>query len=433
MLSQIISKNFSKKSPIHSKIAVIGGGCASLNFVSQIVKEPGIIPHQIRVFDSSKLHYYKPAWTMVGGGIYNIKDTVRKNEDLYNKWINFINLAIVKVLPDQNLLIAEDGTEYSYEHLIITSGLQNDFDKIKGAREALDDPEFPAGSIYDYNYVQKFNELCSDFGGGKAIFTEPPRSQEQSGVPQKIIYLAEGRFVKKGIRNNTVIEMRKAVDYEFPQPKYSAALETIQKQKNINIHKNSNLVEVIKDKRTAIFQNLKTQELEEVKFDLIHIVPYPKLPQFLNDSPNITDEQGYLDVDMHTLRHKKYQNIWGIGDCANLPTSKTMPAILSQTPVVVSNLHHVLSGKGHIDLPSSYDGYTSCPIFVGDGKLMLIEYKYGYVACETFMARQDIPSQFFYKLKKDFFPWAYWNLVPRGIWHGRRTILPAFTKAFTSI
>jgi sulfide:quinone oxidoreductase len=33
---------------------------------------------------------------------------------------------------------------------------------------------------------------------------------------------------------------------------------------------------------------------------------------------------------------------------------------------------------------SSYDGYASCPIFVGDKKLMLAEFKYGGLPAETF-------------------------------------------------
>ncbi|EGR33907.1 pyridine nucleotide-disulfide, putative [Ichthyophthirius multifiliis] len=240
-------------------------------------------------------------------------------------------------------------------------------------------------------------------------------------------------LIKKEQERKLLQNQEKAVDYAFPQPKYAEALEKIQKQKNINVYKSSNLIEVNKNNRKATFQNMKTGEIQEIDFDLIHIVPPPKLPKFLQDSPQIVDQQGYLDIDEYTLRHKKYKNIWGIGDCSNIPTSKTMAAIFSQTPVVVDNLYHVLSGKGDQQLPSNYDGYTCCPIFVGNGKLMLIEYKYGYIANETFMAHQEIPSQFFYKLKKDFFPWAYWNLVPKGVWHGRKAILPAFTKAFTSI
>ena len=46
-----------------------------------------------------------------------------------------------------------------------------------------------------------------------------------------------------------------------------------------------------------------------------------------NSKVPITDNTGYLDVDKYTLQHVKYPNIFGLGDCANLPTSKTAAAI----------------------------------------------------------------------------------------------------------
>ncbi|MBL1259269.1 MAG: hypothetical protein COB33_001910 [Thiotrichaceae bacterium] len=47
-----------------------------------------------------------------------------------------------------------------------------------------------------------------------------------------------------------------------------------------------------------------------------------------------SDVGGWVDVDMHTLQHKKYSNIFGLGDCTNRPNSKTAAAIKGQTPVV---------------------------------------------------------------------------------------------------
>jgi sulfide:quinone oxidoreductase len=97
------------------------------------------------------------------------------------------------------------------------------------------------------------------------------------------------------------------------------------------------------------------------------------------------------------------------GDCSNLPTSKTAAAIGSQAPVLVSNLVHQMKGghstsfkrttraHTHIctnthafahthteELTAKYNGYTSCPIFVGNGKLVLAEFLYGGVVDETF-------------------------------------------------
>lgn len=46
---------------------------------------------------------------MVGGGIYKAKDTVRKNENLYSKWINFSHLNVVKVDPKNSVISTENG------------------------------------------------------------------------------------------------------------------------------------------------------------------------------------------------------------------------------------------------------------------------------------------------------------------------------------
>lgn len=48
---------------------------------------------------------------------------------------------------------------------------------------------------------------------------------------------------------------------------------------------------------------------------------------------------------MHTLQHKKHKNIWALGDCAALPTSKTSAAIYDQVPVLKHNLVQALRGE----------------------------------------------------------------------------------------
>lgn len=73
-------------------------------------------------------------------------------------------------------------------------------------------------------------------------------------------------------------------------------------------------------------------------------------------------------------------------------------------------------------LPSQYEGYASCPLFVGDGKLILAEFKYGGVVDETFFGNQEKPRKIFYYLKRYGFPHIYWHLVPRGLWGGRKGI-----------
>ena len=74
---------------------------------------------------------------------------------------------------------------------------------------------------------------------------------------------------------------------------------------------------------------------------------------------------------------------------------------------------------GNASNEAKYSGYASCPVFVGDKNLMLIEFKYGGVPDTTFLSDQTKPKRAFYHMKKDLMPRAYFELAPKGKWFGR--------------
>ena len=49
----------------------------------------------------------------------------------------------------------------------------------------------------------------------------------------------------------------------------------------------------------------------------------------LRTSP-LANALGWLDVNSHTLQHNRHPEVFGIGDCAAPPTSKTVAAIRAQ-------------------------------------------------------------------------------------------------------
>ena len=148
----------------------------------------------------------------------------------------------------------------------------------------------------------------------------------------------------------------------------------------------------------------------------------------LKTSP-IADTAGWVDVNKSTLQHNNpnYANIFALGDCSSLPTSKTAAAITAQAPVLTENLFSVLE-TGKIS-EALYDGYTSCPLLTGYGELMLAEFKYGLEPKESFagLFDQAKSNRAFYHLKKDLFPSAYWNYMVRGKWFGTKGVIrPSF-------
>lgn len=50
-------------------------------------------------------------------------------------------------------------------------------------------------------------------------------------------------------------------------------------------------------------------------------------PEVLKTAPELVDSAGFVDVDKGSLQSKAFKNVYGIGDCSNLPTSKTAAAV----------------------------------------------------------------------------------------------------------
>lgn len=177
---------------------------------------------------------------------------------------------------------------------------------------------------------------------------------------------------------------------------------------------------VDKDNRVAYFKNNAADGEEvAVEYDFLHIVPNQKSHDFIATS-DLAAENGYVDVDQFSLQHKKYSNVFALGDAANLPCSKTAAATFSQAPVLV---HNLLREMGNHTSQAKADGYSSCPVFVGDKKLMLCEFTYDNQNNPSFFKDQSVPRGLFYRFKKEVFPRAYFSLMPRGLWFGRNGLL----------
>jgi sulfide:quinone oxidoreductase len=79
--------------------------------------------------------------------------------------------------------------------------------------------------------------------------------------------------------------------------------------------------------------------------------------------------------------------------------------------VLVKNLLDVLQGQ---KATSDYNGYSSCPIITGYGKLVLAEFDYNNQPTETFPFDQSKERYSMYFLKKYILPFLYWTQILPG-------------------
>eukprot|EP00343_Euplotes_focardii_P010617 CAMPEP_0205827966 /NCGR_PEP_ID=MMETSP0206-20130828/33679_1 /ASSEMBLY_ACC=CAM_ASM_000279 /TAXON_ID=36767 /ORGANISM="Euplotes focardii, Strain TN1" /LENGTH=359 /DNA_ID=CAMNT_0053129349 /DNA_START=189 /DNA_END=1265 /DNA_ORIENTATION=+ len=359
---------------------------------------------------------------MIAGGVLgNNEATTKKKERSHIKrpmkslFTNGVHLKKEKVVsfdPENNTLTTNKGT-VTYDYLIVTPGTKLRYDQVEGATEALDDPDHPVVSIYREDYAYKTLRHREKFMGGTAIFNQPKMPIKCGGAPQKILYLSDSRWKELGRGQNINTHFYTAAPVMFPPcSKYSDSLEKHRESLGIPVHYKQNLLAIDKNNKQAIFKNLDTGVEEGVNYDFFHIVPPQTAMKFVADSV-LADPYGYVETDKDTMQHPRFPNVFSCGDSAGTPASKTAASAFSQIPVLVHNLVEASKGKTG---SAKYNGYGSCPLFTGNKKLMLAEFSYGGKPHETFYKGQDKPSKFFYHMKKDVFPWVYFNLVARGKW-----------------
>jgi NADH dehydrogenase FAD-containing subunit len=122
-------KSFAHK---HSQIIVIGAGTGGLAVSSQLTQQKIVNGKNITIFDPTNIHYYQPGYTKLGGGILDsLKDVEYRVDKLTNEY-NFQNVAVKEINPEKNEITTTQDDVWSYDHLVVSPGLEVKLDSIPG-------------------------------------------------------------------------------------------------------------------------------------------------------------------------------------------------------------------------------------------------------------------------------------------------------------
>ncbi|MFZ1258873.1 MAG: FAD/NAD(P)-binding oxidoreductase [Chitinophagaceae bacterium] len=391
------------------QIVIIGGGNAGISVAAQLLRKNKQL--DISIIDPASKHYYQPAWTLVGSGVFDIQKTERNQADVLPEGVKWVKQKVTSMTPENNTLQLDNGDNVQYEYLIVAPGIQLNWHEIKGLKETLGKNN--VCSNYSFEQAPYTFECIKNFKGGKAIFHNPQTPVKCGGAPHKIMYMAADYFRKHNLLDKANIQYWSGAAKLFAVPKYEKTLLKVCERAGIKLNFMVKMTEIDgpgkKAKFIGIGEDNKDKEYE-VEFDMIHVTPPQSAPDFIKSS-SLANAAGWVDVDKHTLQHVKFANIFSLGDSSGLPISKTGAAIRKQAPVVVENM---LATINHLPLTGIYNGYTSCPLVTGYGKLVLAEFDYDNIPQETFPFDQSKERWSMYQMKRRVLPWLYWNKILPG-------------------
>jgi len=423
-----------KKSGVDAKIVIVGGGLAGMSTAARLtlnLKNPNIT-----VIEPEKLSVsYQPGQTLVAAGIWDIDDIKYDRDDFVPTGTKVIEDRVIDFDPTNNQVTTAKGQVIDYDYLIVATGLQLDFERLEGLEEA--GRAFSAGdnsrlhkaigddgicSIYTaegaektWEQMQKYIEKAKNAKDGKKVqflFTHPSTPIKCGGAPKKIMYLANARLKEAGARDNAELTFYPNGGAMFGVPEYHDAIHGQFKREGFKWHYRHNLVGVDKARKVAIFdakwqekgpfdpimkdfEVISKHERKEVPYDFLHITPAAVAPREVGES-DIGSAKGWVPVNKETLQHVKFNNVFSLGDIAQVPMGKTGGSIRKQYKVLVDNLIAQMEGK---KLPSKYAGYTVCPLITDIGTVMLAEFDWTVKPTPSFPLDPTVERWIFWLMK----------------------------------
>lgn len=359
-----------------ARIVIAGAGSAGLTAASRLAA--ALDGASITVIDGRKEHLYQPGFTLVAAGIKPQDYVVSATADYIPKGVEWVAEALSEIDTEGQKVVTASGRAVQYDFLIVATGLELHYAGIEGmdtnriGQEGL-------GSIYHspqaaaatWGAMSAFTQT-----GGVGLFGRPSGEMKCAGAPLKYTFITDDRLRRAGHRGKAELVYMAQSKALFGVPIVAEKVRMLFQDRGVKVNHEHVLQSIDLGRRIATYKT--PTGTAEQKYDFINVVPPMRAPAVVRNSPLPWTEgpfaaDGWVEVDRDTLRHKRYPNVFAVGDIAGVPKGKTAASVKWQVPVAVSHLLGDITGKASTE---TYNGYTSCPLITRLGQAMLIEFDY---------------------------------------------------------
>ena len=391
------------------KLVILGAGTAGTMMLNKLVPVLEKSEWQIIIVDQFETHYYQPGFLFIPFGIYNKKDVIKPKRDFFPSGVEVIISGIDKIEPKENRVLLQNNQVLPYDYLIVATGTKirpEETEEMKG--------ELWQKNIFDFYTIEGAVALADFFKrweGGKLVLNITEMPIKCPVAPLEFVFLADSYFTERGMRDKVDIHFVTPLPGAFTKPKASEILGNFLDKKNIHLTPEFNIARVDNEKKTIV-----SWDEMEVPFDVLVTIP-TNMGDDVIERSGMGDELNFIPTDNQTLMVEGYNNIFAIGDCTDLPSSKAGSVAHFEADILLENFLDVIEGR---EPRAKFDGHANCYIESGFGKGILIDFNYD---TEPLPGKYPLPGVGPFSLLEEtkmnhygkvMFRWMYWNLLLQG-------------------
>jgi sulfide:quinone oxidoreductase len=390
-------------------VVILGGGTGG-TLTANRLRRACSDDTRIVVVDRDDRHLYQPGLLFVPFGLATAGGIVRSRSAQLDDGIEFRLADVDRVVTADDQVRLADGSTLSYDVLVIASGarlLPDETEGLTGAgwRERVFD-------FYTLDGAIALERALRRFDAGRLVVNPVEMPIKCPVAPLEFCFLADWHLRERGVRDAVELTYVTSLDAAFTKPVAAAQLAGLLASKDIRLE-----TEFATGSVDGAGGRLVSWDEREVPFDLLVTVPLHGGAAFIDRSPGLGDELGFVATDPRTLQSRAAPNVFAIGDATNVPTSKAGSVTHFEGETLVANTLHQLAGE---PLEGTFDGHSNCFIETGFHKALLIDFNYDV---EPLPGRYPEPRLGPLPLLKEsrlnhmaklMFQWVYWHVLLTG-------------------
>jgi sulfide:quinone oxidoreductase len=389
-------------------LVILGAGTGGTMLANRLVRRLPAGWH-LTVVDPEPTHLYQPGLLFLPFGARDERRNLRPRRRTLASSVHWIPAPVRLVDVDTKRVVLDGVEPLRYDLLVIASGARLAPEETPGLLG--EEWGHSIHEFYTLDGARALRDALARFRGGRLVVHIAEMPIKCPVAPLEFLFLADAFFTARRLRDRVELALVTPLDGAFTRKGCATVLGDMFARRGIAVEPLFNVAEV-----DAAGRALVSYDNRRVPYDLLVTVPVHRGAPFI-DASGLGNELGFVPTHPQTLAAKHHDDVFVIGDAADVPTSKAGSVAHFESEVLDTNLRRAMAGRS---LEAGFDGHANCFIESGFGKAILIDFNYDI---------EPLPGEFPWPVVgplsllresrlnhwgKLGFRWVYWNLLLPG-------------------